>query len=119
MLEKENPGCFEDDTHTFADFYVKSGLYITEIVKRLYRNPKMKEKYPNKMDRLKHIFKYQVYGLAPTKIIYRIALNFILGFDKNKEITEYNFKCVDTVPLVKDGILEEELDKIFGGKLDG
>ena len=70
-------------------------------------------------DRLKHIFKYQVYGLAPTKIIYRIALNFILGFDKNKEITEYNFKCVDTVPLVKEGKLEEELEKIFGEKLDG
>lgn len=119
MLEKENPGCFEDDTKTFADFYVKSGLYITEIVKRLYRNPKMKEKYPNKIDRLKHIFKYQVYGLAPTEIIYKIALNFILGFDKNKEITKHNFKCVDTVPLVKEGILEEELDKIFGGNLDG
>lgn len=70
-------------------------------------------------DRLKHIFKYQVYGLALIKIIHRIALNFILGFDKNNVIIEYNFKCVDTVPLVKEGKLEGELDKIFGGKVDG
>ena len=115
LLEENNPGCFEDDTKTFADLYMKSGLYIIEIVKRLYRNPVMKSKYPDSIERLKHIFKYQVYGLAPTEIIYRIALNFILGFDKNGDITDYNLKCVDTVPLVKLGILEDELEKIFGG----
>ena len=93
---------------------MKSGLYITEIVKRLYRNPVMKSKYPNDIERLKHIFKYQVYGLAPTEIIYRIALNFILGFDKNGDITDYNLKCFDTVILSKEGILEEKLDEIFG-----
>ena len=116
LLEKNNPCCFEDDTKTFADLYMKSGLYIIEIVKRLYRNPVMKSKYPDSVERLKHIFKYQVYGLAPTEIIYRIALNFILGFDKNGDITDYNLKCVDTMPLLKDGILEQELDKIFGVK---
>ena len=115
LLEKKNPGCFEDDTKTFADLYMKSGLYITEIVKRLYRNPVMKSKYTDNIERLKHIFKYQVYGCAPTEIIYRIALNFILGFDKNGDIKDYNLKCVDTVPLSKAGILESELDKIFGG----
>ena len=116
LLEENNPGCFEDDTKTFADLYMKSGLYIIEIVKRLYRNPVMKFKYPNDIERLKHIFKYQVYGCAPTEIIYRIALNFILGFDKNGDITEHNLRHLDTVPLVQSGILEEELDKVFGVK---
>ena len=37
LLEKENPGCFDDPTKTFADLYMKSGLYITEIVKRRFR----------------------------------------------------------------------------------
>ena len=113
LMEKENPHCFEDDTKTFADLYMKSGLYIIEIVKRLYRNPIMQSKYPNNDERLKHIFKYQVYGCAPTEIIYKIALNFILGFDKNGVITEYNLKCVDTKPLVEQGVLEEKLDEIF------
>ena len=43
QLEEENPGCFDDQNHTFIDLYMKSGLYPAEIVKRLYRSPKMKE----------------------------------------------------------------------------
>lgn len=31
-LEQENPGCFDDPNKTFADLYMKSGMYITEIV---------------------------------------------------------------------------------------
>lgn len=42
LFEKENPGCFDDPSHTFADLYMKSGLYITEIIKRLYRSEGMK-----------------------------------------------------------------------------
>src|SRR5699024_1796129 len=34
-LEKENPNIFKDKTVKFADLYTKSGLYITEIVKKL------------------------------------------------------------------------------------
>ena len=34
-LEENVPGCFDDPENTFADLYMKSGLYITEIVKRL------------------------------------------------------------------------------------
>ena len=36
-LQKENPNIFDDSTKTFIDLYMKSRLYITEIVKRLYR----------------------------------------------------------------------------------
>ena len=35
---------------------------------------------------------------------------------KNGDITDYNLKCVDTVPLAKEGVLEKELDNIFGVK---
>ena len=42
--------------------------------------------FPNKKDRLKHIFEKQVYGLAPTEIIYKIATAYILGFDGNIDI---------------------------------
>lgn len=34
-LEQENPGCFDDPDKTFVDLYMKSGMYITEIVTRL------------------------------------------------------------------------------------
>ena len=113
-LEKECPDCFTDPDKTFIDLYMKSGLYITEIVKRLYNNTKLIKIYPNSKDRLKHIFEKQVYGLAPTEIIYRIAISYILGFDNENFIQKHNLKQVDTLPLVKEGILEEELDRLFG-----
>lgn len=114
LLEEENPGCFDMPDKTFIDLYMKSGLYIAEIVKRLYRSEKMKELFPDKNERLKHIFKNQVYGLAPTKIIYNIAISFLLGFDEDMESIEHNFRQVDTLPFAKEGTLEEKLDEIFG-----
>ena len=113
LLEQENPGCFDDNSKTFADLYMKSGLYIAEIVKRLYNSEVMKQKYPNEKDRLNHIFEKQVYGLAPTEIIYRICLSFILGFSDDIKIEKHNIKLLDTLPYAKEGILEDELIKIF------
>lgn len=114
MLEKENPGCFDDPDKTFIDLYMKSGLYITEIVKRLYNSNRIKELYPNKNDRLKHIFEKQVYGLAPTEIIYKISTSFILGFDEEVNIENHNFRQLDATPYAKDKTLEKKLDEVFG-----
>lgn len=114
MLEKENPGCFDDPSKTFIDLYMKSGLYITEIVKRLYQSKRLQELYPDPKARLRHIFEKQVYGLAPTEIIYRIALAYILGFNETNDITKHNFRRVDAVPYAKEGTLSELMDKLFG-----
>lgn len=115
-LEEENPNCFDDPNSTFIDLYMKSGLYITEIVKRLYRSKKMIELYPNEDERLKHIFEKQVYGCAPTEIIYAISTHYILGFSKNKDIkiSSKNFKLFDTLPSSQAGTLEKDLDEVFG-----
>jgi type II restriction enzyme len=55
-LEDEDPHIFEDPDKTFIDLFMKSGLYITELVKRLFNNPVMKEKIPDNDERLKHIW---------------------------------------------------------------
>lgn len=112
-LEKENPNCFDNPNHTFIDQYVKSGLYIAEIVKRLFRSEKMKKLYPSDEDRLKHIFEKQVFGLAPTEIIFKIAESFILGFNKNNIIQKHNLKHFDALPFAQDGTLEKKLDELF------
>ena len=114
MLEEENPGCFDQPDKTFADLYMKSGLYIAEIVTRLYQSEGLKKAFPDRNERLHHIFAKQVYGLAPTEIIYRIATNFILGFDQDVTITDHNFRCLDALEYAKAGTLAEELDKIYG-----
>lgn len=117
LLEEENPGCFDDPDKTFADLYMKSGLYITEIVKRLYQSEAMKHHYPDGGERLRHIFAKQVYGLAPTEIIYRIATNYILGFDDTASIARHNFRKLDALEYAKTGTLERKLDEIFGVEL--
>lgn len=117
MLEEENPGCFDDKDKTFIDLYMKSGLYITEIVKRLYQSEKMKKQFPDDKERLKHIFAKQVYGLAPTEIIYKIATSYILGFADNTDNLKHNFVKEDALPFAKgekDITLQERLDQLFG-----
>ena len=114
MLETENPGCFDDPDKTFIDLYMKSGLYITEIVKRLYQSERMKEQFPDPKERLRHIFEKQVYGLAQTEIIYHIALSYILGFNEGMEDIKHNFRQLDALPYAKEGTLQEKLDELFG-----
>ncbi len=107
MLEIENPGCFDNPDKTFADFYMKSGMYIAEIAKRLFKSKAITKLYPDKNQRLKHIFEKQLYGFAPTQIIYKISTNYILGFDNEHQINKHNFKHLDVLPLIKAGKLDE------------
>lgn len=117
-LEANNPGIFADPNKTFADLYMKSGLYITEIVKRLFQNEKMKELFPDDQERIEHIMKHQVYGLAPTRIIYLIATNYIFGFDESlkNSVLGKHFKQIDAAEYAKNGTLEEVIQKEFGGE---
>ena len=116
-LEEECPECFNDPDKTFIDLYMKSGLYITEIVKKLYNSPTLKKAYPKESDRLNHIFEHQVYGLAPTEIIYRIALSYILGFANKTQIKKHNLRHFDTLPSVQKGTLEKDLDLLYADNI--
>ena len=111
-LEKENPNIFADSTKTYIDLYMKSGLYIAELVKRLYNNETMKQQFPDDKNRLKHILENQVYGFAPSTIIYRIATNFIFG-PISDDVSRKNFVQEDTIPYAKEGKIEELVSKYF------
>ena len=118
LFEQENPGCFDDPKHTFADFYMKSGLYITEVIKRLYNSKRMRELFPDDRERLDHILEKQVFGIAPTEIIYQISTHFILGY--NNMISgdcNTNFVKADSAELAKQGKLAEFIEQTFGGKI--
>ena len=118
LFEQENPGCFDDPDHTFADLYMKSGLYITEVIKRLFNSGKMRELFPDDRARLDHILEEQVFGIAPTEIIYKIATNYILG--ASGEVggnCDTNFVKADSAELAKEGKLAEFVKQTFGGKL--
>ena len=112
-LEEENPGCFDDPNKTFADLYMKSGLYITEIVKRLYRSEGLKAAFPDEKERIRHILRHQVYGMAPTRIIYLIATNYILGFDEALKAQTHHFVQADAAEASKNGTLQALVDQYF------
>lgn len=114
MLEENNPGCFDDPNKTFADLYMKSGLYITEIVKRLYRSEAIKAIYPDDKERIRHILRKQVYGMAPTRIIYLIATNYILDFDPELKSETKNFVQADAAEASKNGTLQQLVNEKFG-----
>lgn len=114
QLEENNPGCFDDPTRTFADLYMKSGLYITEIVKRLFRSEKMRAQIPNDKERIRHILRKQVFGMAPTRIIYLIATNYILGFDEELKSETKNFVQADAADAAKNDELPALVNKYFG-----
>lgn len=73
-----------------------------------------RETYGSISRAIRELREKQVYGLAPTEIIYRIALAYILGFDETSDITKHNFRQVDALPYAKEGNLQQKLDELFG-----
>lgn len=113
-LQEESPEDFKNPDKTFADLYMKSGLYITEIVKRLYVG--LEDQILDSDERLKHILEHQVYGFAPSEIIYNIARNFIFGFDKSAQnIDDSHVVYLDTTPFARgEGDFEARCAELFG-----
>lgn len=113
-LEAENPNLFESLEATFFDPYVKSGLYLTEVAKKLYQSQSHQIAFPVGEERIKHILEKQVFGAAPTEIIYQIAKTFVFGQFTN--IDTGNLKQLDLTPAAKSGTMQEVIEKVFGGK---
>ncbi|MCS8581149.1 Eco57I restriction-modification methylase domain-containing protein [Latilactobacillus curvatus] len=105
-LEEEEPNIFKDKNKTFVDLYVKSGLYLTEIIKRLYIG--LEDQIPESNERLTHILEKQIYGFAPSNIIYSIAKNFV--FSPFQNLDNSHLKQLDMIPYAKR---EKRLDMKF------
>ena len=124
-LQQAHPELFTSTETTFCDLYMKSGLFIIEVVRRLYENTR--SQYRNDNDCIRHILEHQVYGFAPTDILYHICINLIFGFDTDHHselspqstephchcgldpqfpINQNNFFNTDTTPYCKQRNLE-------------
>lgn len=110
-LEAENPRIFSNPNLTFCDLHIKSGLFLTETAKRLNRG--LANIIPDEQARLKHIFENQLFGFAPTQIIYDIAANYIYG--GFPEISRQNLKKQDLTEQFKKGEpLNMKFDVVIG-----
>jgi site-specific DNA-methyltransferase (adenine-specific) len=66
MLDVLPADLWKNRKATFLDPGCKSGVFLREIVKRLDNG--LEQEIPNRQNRLNHIFKNQVFGLAITEL---------------------------------------------------
>lgn len=109
--EKHDPSLFTRSDSTFIDLYMKSGMYITEIVKKLFNNTR--KHYESDHNCLKHILENQVYGLAPTPILQGITQSYIFGFDIENKISRKNFIQHDITPEAQQAIANVKLYELL------
>lgn len=114
QLEEHDPTLFTRTDSTFIDLYMKSGMYITEIVKKLFKNTR--KQYKSDAECLKHILENQVFGLSPTPILQGITQSYIFGFDKENSISRNNFVQHDISTEAKEGKAKEKLQELFNLK---
>lgn len=110
-LEEHAPDLFTRTDSTFIDLYMKSGMYITEIVKKLFHNTR--DQYKSDKNCLKHILENQVFGLSPTPILQGITQSYIFGFDTENKISRQNFIQHDLTPEAKENKAKEKLQELF------
>lgn len=66
MLDMLPQDIFENPDTTFLDPACKTGVFLREIAKRLIKG--LEKQIPNLNERLEHIFKRQLYGIAITEL---------------------------------------------------
>lgn len=115
-LEEHDPSLFTRNDSTFIDLYMKSGMYITEIVKKLFNNTR--NQYRSDDDCLKHILENQVFGLSPTPILQGITQAYIFGFDTDNTISRNNFIQHDLTTEAQQCNAKQKIQELFNLKQD-
>jgi type I restriction-modification system DNA methylase subunit len=110
LLQQQAPGLFESKHTTFIDLYSKSGLYLSEIVKRLFAS--LKSQIPDDQERIKWILECQVYGCAPSNIIYNMIRNYVYAGYPQADTDK--LAELDLIEDAKAGTVEKALKQKWG-----
>lgn len=113
LLQENAPDLFTSKETKFLDLYVKSGLYLTEIAKRLFVG--IAHEIPDEKERIKWILENQVYGCAPSNIIYNMVKNYV--YDGFPEVSNHALLELDLIPAAKDGRVKDVLIERFGKEM--
>ncbi len=82
---------FSSPTTTFLDPVSKSGVFLREIVKRLDRG--LETQMPNRRDRIDHILRKQVFGIAITELTAHLSRRSVYcSKDASSEYSVTRFK---------------------------
>ncbi|AJR24370.1 MULTISPECIES: Eco57I restriction-modification methylase domain-containing protein [unclassified Sphingobium] len=71
ILDQLPSSLWSDSGATFLDPVTKSGVFLREIAKRLVEG--LKGEFPDEQERVNHIFKNQLYGIAITELTALLA----------------------------------------------
>lgn len=71
ILDLLPPELFKNKDTTFLDPVCKSGVFLREIAKRLMDG--LEKEFPDKQERINHIFKNQLFGIAITELTSLLA----------------------------------------------
>ena len=112
-IERKDPKIFSNKNATFIDLYSKSGLYITEIVKKL--NIGLSKEIPEYKDRIKWILENQVYACCPSNIIYNMVKNYV--YDGYDYVNHKNIIQLDLTNAAENGKIFNELNDRWGDKM--
>ena len=113
LLEERDPEIFKNKETTFIDLYAKSGLYLTEIAKRLFEG--LREAIHDEDERIRWILERQLYGCAPSNIIYNMVKNYVYaGFS---EVDNGNLLELDMTEAAKEGRVKQVLAERFGKEM--
>ena len=91
-----------------------TGLHLTPMASR-GKTESMKARFPEERVRLEHIFTRQLYAMAPTKIIHRIVLAYLLDFDPDlRKRAEAHIVLADAAKAAQAGALPALAQEVFG-----
>jgi len=88
-------------------------LYLTEIVKRLFAG--LEHAVPDEKERVKWILENQVFGCAPSNIIYNMVKNYV--YAGYPELSGQNLLELDLTEAAKAGSLNEALQEGLGKEM--
>ncbi|WP_313360395.1 Eco57I restriction-modification methylase domain-containing protein [Empedobacter sp.] len=71
MLDLLPQEIWSDSSITFLDPFTKTGVFLREIAKRLIKG--LENEFPDQQDRINHIFKNQIFGIAITELTSLLA----------------------------------------------
>jgi site-specific DNA-methyltransferase (adenine-specific) len=92
---------FSSPTTTFLDPVSKSGIFLREIVKRLDKG--LETKMPNRRERINHILRKQVFGIAITELTSHLSRRSVYcSKDASSEYSVTRFKTASGNILYKN-----------------
>lgn len=110
MLDSLPQELFQNKTTTFLDPATKSGVFLREIAKRL--NIGLTKEISDQQQRLNHIFKNQLYGIAITELTSLLARRSV--YCSKKANSKYS--VVDSFENERGNILYEKIEHSWKGQ---